>query len=134
MNLYAVEHLVTFLQATQYRNSILYRRLVYHYRLETSFEGGILFNVLSVLVERCRTYAVKLASCKQRLQQISCVHCAICLACAYYGMKLIYEQYYLTFGFLYGLQYRFKSFLKFASVLCACNKRTHIKREYLALL
>lgn len=67
MNANAVVHLVALLKATENGYRVLDRRLVDHNGLEPTLKGGILFDVLSVLVERCRTDAVQLTSCKHRL-------------------------------------------------------------------
>ena len=65
--LYAVEHLVALLQPSQYAYGVLYRGLIYHYGLEPSGKGGVLFDVLAVLVQRGRAYAVQLAPGKHGL-------------------------------------------------------------------
>ena len=43
---------IAFLQATQDGDRVFYRRLVDHDRLETTFQSGILFDVLLVFVQR----------------------------------------------------------------------------------
>ena len=48
-------------------------------------------------------------------------------------MKLIYKEYNPALRLLYLLNDSLKSFLKLASVFCACDKRTHIKRENLSV-
>ena len=67
VDLHAVEHLVAFLQAAQDGNGVLDRRLVDHDGLEAALEGGVLFDILAVLVERGRADAVQLAASQHRL-------------------------------------------------------------------
>ena len=66
-NLYAMINFIAVFQSTQNGNRVFYARLVYHNRLESSFQCGILFNVLTVLIQRCRTDAVQLTSCQHWL-------------------------------------------------------------------
>ena len=44
-------------------------------------------------------------------------------------MKFIYKEYYFTLSLFNLVKHGFESFLKFASVLSACNERTHIQRK-----
>ena len=132
--LYAVEHLVALLQPSQYAYGILHRRLVYHYGLEPSGKGGVLFDVLAVLVQCGRAYAVQFAPCQHRLQQVARVHAALGASGTNYIVQLIDEQYYPALAALYFIKNGLKPFLEFAPELCARNKRTHVKGEYLAIL
>ena len=132
--LYAVEHLVSLFEPTQDRDSVLHCRLVHHYRLETPFQRSVLFDVLAVLVERRRTDAVQLAPCKHRLEQVACVHRTVGLACTDDVVKLVYEQDYPPLGLLYLLNDSLETLLELASVLCACDERTHIETENLSVL
>ena len=54
----AVIDLIALLQAAQDGNGVLDRRLVDHDGLEAALEGGVLFDILAVLVERGRADAV----------------------------------------------------------------------------
>ena len=67
MDAHAVIDLIALLQAAQDGNGVLDSRLIDHDGLEAAFEGGVLFNVLAVLVERGRADAVQLAAGKQGL-------------------------------------------------------------------
>ena len=67
VNSYAVEYLVSLFKSAENGDCVFNRRLVYHNRLETSFKRCVLFDVLSVFVERGRADAVQLTSCKHRL-------------------------------------------------------------------
>ena len=48
-------------------------------------------------------------------------------------MKLIYKENDPAFALADVLKDGFKAFLKFAAVLCACDKCTHVEREYRAV-
>ena len=63
----AVIDLIALLQAAQDGNGVLDRRLVDHDGLEAALEGGVLFDILAVLVERGRADAVQLAAGQHRL-------------------------------------------------------------------
>ena len=67
LDLYAVVHLVALLQAAQDGNGILHRRLRHHHRLEPALQGGVLFDVLAVLVQGGGADAVQLAAGQQGL-------------------------------------------------------------------
>jgi len=64
----AVIDLIALLQAAQDGNGVLDRRLVDHDGLEAALEGGVLFDILAVLVERGRANAVQLAAGEHRLE------------------------------------------------------------------
>ena len=102
----AVVNLVTLLKSAEDGYGILDRRLVDHYRLETTLKCCVLFDILAVLVKSCRTDAVQLTSCKHWLQEVACVHAALGLACAHYGVQLVDEQDYPALGLLYLLKHR----------------------------
>ena len=129
-----VVHLVALLEATENGYRVLDRRLIDHDRLEPTLKSCVLFDILAVLVERCRTDAVQLASCKHRLEQVACVHAALGLAGADYGVQLIDKEDYLALGLLDLLQNGLQTLLKFAAVLCTGYQCAHIQREYRLIL
>ena len=73
---------------------------------------------------------MEFAAGKHRLQQVACIHGAFGLSCADDGMKLIDEEDDSAVAFFDFVQNSFQALLKFASELCTCNKRTHIKTEH----
>ena len=87
-----VMHFVTLLQTAEDRDGILYRRLCYHYRLESALQGGIFLYVLAILIESGGTNTAQLTSGQHRLQQIACIHCSLGSTCTYNGVKLVDEQ------------------------------------------
>ena len=87
-----VVRLVALLQAAQDRDGVLDRRLIDQDRLEAPFQGGILLDVLAVLVERGGADAVQLAAGQHRLEQVAGVHRPFGLAGADDGVQLVDEQ------------------------------------------
>ncbi len=88
----AVIDLIALLQAAQDGNGVLDRRLVDLHGLEAALEGGVLFDILAVLVERGRADAVQLAASQHRLEEVAGIHAALGLARADDGVQLIDEQ------------------------------------------
>ena len=70
----AVVDLVALAEAAEDRDRLLDGRLVDDDRLEASLEGGVLLDVLAVLIERRRADGVKLATGEHRLEQVGGVH------------------------------------------------------------
>ena len=92
LNLDAVEHLVAFFQATQDGDGVLYRRLVDHNGLKTTFQRRVFLDVLAVLIQRGSADAVQFAAGQHRLEQIASVHSAVGLARAHDGVQLIDKE------------------------------------------
>ena len=67
-------------------------RLIDQHRLEAAFEGGVLFDVLAVFVERGGADAVQLAAGQHRLEQVAGVHRPFGLAGADDGVQFVDEQ------------------------------------------
>ena len=129
VNLHAVIHFVTLLEPTENGYGVLNRRLVYHDGLETPLQRGVLFDVLPVLVERGRAYAVQLAARQHGLQQVACVHCAVGLARTNYRVQLVDEKDDFAFALADFVQHRFQPFLEFAPELRARDERAHVEGE-----
>ena len=79
-------------QTTQNRDRVLDGRLIDEDRLETAFQGGVLFDVLAIFVERGGADAVQFAAGQHRLEQVAGVHGALRLAGADDGVQLVDEQ------------------------------------------
>ena len=127
VNLNAVEYFVFFFKSAQNRYGVLNRRLINLNGLETSFKGGVLFDILPVFIKGRCAYAVQFAAGKHRFKQISRVHCAVGFARAHNGMQFIDKHYDSALGGLDFVKHRFKALFKFAPVLGAGYKRAHIK-------
>ena len=80
------------------RDGVLDRRLIDHDRLEAALQGGVLLDVLAVLVERGGADAVQLAAGQHRLEQVAGVHRPFGLAGADDGVQLVDEQDDLPLG------------------------------------
>ena len=129
MNTNAVIDFVTLFKTSQNGNGVLHSGFVHHYGLETAFQCGVLFDILSVFVKGGGAYAVQLASGKHGLEQVACVHAALGFACAHYGVQLVDKEQDFALGLLDFLKHGFQPFLEFAAVFCAGDKGAHIKAE-----
>ena len=103
--------------------------LVHQHRLEAALQGGVLLDVLAVLVERGGADAVQLAARQHGLEQVAGVHGAFGLARAHHGVQLVDEQDDLARRFLHLLQHRLEALLEFAAVLGAGDQRAHVERH-----
>ena len=68
------------------------RGLVYLDRLEATLQGGVLLDVLTVLVEGCRTDSLQLAASQHRLEHAGSVDCPFGGTGANKGVDLVNEQ------------------------------------------
>ena len=127
LDLDAMEYFIAFLQTTQNGDGILHSGLIHHDRLEPTFQSGILFDVLTVLVEGGGADAVQFTTGQHGLEEVACVHGALGLAGAHNGVQLIDEENDLAFTLLDFLEHCLESFLKFAPELGASHQRTHIQ-------
>ena len=132
-DLYSMENLITFLQSTKNGNGVFHSRLIYHNRLEPTFQGSVFFNIFPILIQSGGTDAVKFSSCQHRFQHISGIHGTVSLTCPYDQMELINKQDDLSFAFLYFFQNGFQPFLKLASVFGPCYQGTHIQCKNLLI-
>ncbi len=121
--------LVFFLQAAQHENSVLDRRLINKDRLKTPRQGGILFHILPVFIQRCRPDTAQLAARKGRFQKVRCIHRPVRLAGPDQLVHLIDKQHHLTITGFDFFQYGFQAFLKLAAIFRAGDKRPHIQRQ-----
>ena len=129
-----MEYFIAFSQSSKNRNSIFYRGLIYHNRLETTFQGCILFNILTILIQSSCTDTMKLATCKHWLKHVAGIHGTICFTCAHNKMKLINKQDNLTFAFLNFFQHSLQTFLKFASIFSSGYQSSHIQSKNFLVL
>ncbi len=60
--IYIMVCLIFFFNAPQYFQSLIRRSRFYHHFLEASLKSTVLLNILTILVKRCRAYALHLAS------------------------------------------------------------------------
>ncbi len=100
LDLDAVVDLVLFLKAAEDRDRVLDRRLPDHHRLEPPLQGGVLFDMLAVLVDGRRPDAMKLAPGQGRLEEVRGVHRPLGRAGPDDRVKLVDEQDDVPFRFL----------------------------------
>ena len=125
----AVVDLVALAQAAQDRDRLLDRRLVDEDRLEAPLEGGVLLDVLAVLVEGRRADRVQLAAGEHRLQQVRGVHRALGRAGPDDRVELVDEQDDLALGVLDLLEDGLEPLLELAAELGAGDERAEVERR-----
>ena len=133
-NTHAVVHLVLLLQAAQDRDGVLHRRLIDEHRLEAAGEGGVLLDVLAVLVERGGAHAMQLSARQGGLQQVGGVHRTVGLAGPDQGVHFVDEEDDRALGGSDLVQHRLQPLLELASVLRAGDQRAHVQGEQLLVL
>ena len=134
VDLYAVEHLIPFLQAAQNGDGILHGRLIHLHRLEPALQCGVFFNILAVLVQRGRADAVQLAPGQHGLEQVACVHGTVGLTGTHDGVQLINEEDDLALALLHLVQHALQALLELAAVLCTGHQSAHVQAEHDAVL
>ena len=127
---HAVMDFVLFLQTTQNSDGVFNRRLADHNRLETTFESGILFDVLAVFVKRSGTDGVQFATCKGGLEHVAGIHGAVARGtCAHDGVQLVDEQDDLPVRFLDFAQHGLQAVFEFATILRTCHHSAKVQGD-----
>ena len=91
--------------------------------LEAALQGGVVLDVLAVLVERGGADHVQLAAGEHRLEHVARVHRALGRAGADHGVQLVDEQQDPALGGLDLGQHRLEPLLELAAVLGAGDQR-----------
>ena len=125
--------LVLIAQAAQDGDGVFHGRLVYLYRLETTLQRRILFNVLAVLIQSGCTNGLQLTTSQLRLQQGSCVNCTFCCTCTNKSVNLIDEQDDVA-ALVNLLENLLQALFEVTTVTGACYQRTQVKRVNLLVL
>ena len=113
-------HLVALLQATQDADGVFHRRLSGVDLLETALEGGVLFDVLAVLVQGGGANQAQLAAGQHGLNHVAGVHGAVASSAgADDGVQLVDEGDDLALGGLNLIEHGLEALLEFAAVLRA---------------
>ena len=126
---HAVVLLVLLLEPAQDRDGVLHRRLADEHGLEAPRQGGVLLDVLAVLVERGGADAVQLAARQGGLQQVAGVHGALGLAGADDGVQLVDEQDDAPALGLHLREHGLEALLELAAVFGAGDQRAHVERQ-----
>jgi len=124
--------LVAGLEPTEDRDRVFDARLANHHGLESPLQGGILFDVLAVLVERGRADAPQLAAGECRLEQVRGVGATLSGPCTDDGMQLVDEQNDVSGRRLHLPQDRLETVLELAAVLGAGDQRPEIEGHHAA--
>ena len=125
--------LVAVAQPLQDLDRVRERRLLDLDRLEAALEGGVLLEVLAVLVERGRADRLQLAAGEHRLQDRGRVDRALGRARADERVQLVDEQDRVAAG-ADLLQHLLQALLEVAAVAAAGDERAEVERvELLAL-
>ena len=125
-----VVDLVPLAEPAQDGDRVLDRWLVHDDRLEAPLQGGVLLDVLAVLVQGRGADGVQLAAGEHRLQQVGGVHRALRRAGADHGVQLVDEQDDLALGGGDLLEHRLQAFLELAAVLRAGHHGAQVEGHH----
>ena len=134
LELDAVMDLVAIAQAAQDADGVFDRRLADQHGLESPLEGGVLLDVLAILVERRRADRVQLAARQHRLQHVRGIDRAFGRAGADHRVQLVDEQDHLALGVDDLLEDGLQPLLELAAILRAGHQRAHVERDDLLVL
>ena len=122
-------HFIALLKATQNSDGIFFIGLIDKYLLEATLQGGILFHILTVLVQRGCTHAMQFPSSQCWLEHIAGIHGPFRLAGTDHGVQLVDKQddTPLLLGEL--IQHRLQTLFKVTPKLGACQKSSQVQRQ-----
>ena len=118
-DLHLVVRLVTLLQPAQDRHGVLDRGLPHVDLLEPTLQGGVLLDVLAVLVQRGGTDQAQLTAGQHGLEHVARVHGPLGRTRAHDRVDLVDERDDLTLGLLDLVQDGLEAFLELPAVLGA---------------
>ncbi|OQC18873.1 MAG: hypothetical protein BWX69_03180 [Planctomycetes bacterium ADurb.Bin069] len=121
--------LETLLEAAQNRNRILHRWRRDQHGLKTALEGGILLEVLAVLIDGGGADHVQLAPGKGGLQHVARIDGALGLAGADDGVQLVDEENDAAVAADDLAEHGLEPFLELAAELGAGHQRAHVEGE-----
>ena len=131
---HAVVDLVALLEAAQDRDRRLHGGLGAEHGLEAPLEGGVLLDVLAVLVESRRADAAQLASGESGLEEVGGVHRALGGSRADQGVELVDEEEHPTLGLDDLLDDGLEPLLELAAELRAGDEGAEVEGEELLAL
>ena len=129
LDAHAVEHLEPLAQAPEDGDGVLLGRLVDEHGLEAPFEGGVLLDVLAVLVEGGGADQVQLAAGEHGLEHVAGVHRPLGRARAHHRVDLVDEQQDPALGHLDLVEDRLQPLLELAPVLGPGHEGAHVEGE-----
>ena len=130
---HSVVDLVALLEAAQDRDRVAGVGLADEDGLEAALEGGVLLDVLAVLVEGGRADGAELAAREHRLQKVGGVDGALGGTGADDGVELVHEEDDLALGGLDLLENGLEPLLELAAVLGAGEQRADVERDHAAV-
>ncbi len=129
LDLDAVEHLEALAQTTQDGHGVLDGGLVHQQRLEPAFEGGVLLDVLAVLLDRGGADQMQLAAGQHRLEHVARVHRALSGPRPDDRVQLVDEQQDPALGRLHLVEDGLEPLLELAPVFGARDQRGQVEIE-----
>ena len=126
---YIMEVFVTIPEVLENLKSFFRTGWLYLYLLETSLQSAILLYALLEFVCGGGTYALKLSTCKGRLQDVGSIHRTFCITSSHDGMYLINEDDDVRIVFQFCTDGTNPLF-KLSAVLGACHHASHIQHHY----
>ena len=125
-----VVRLVALLEAAQDRDGVLDAGLAHEHLLEPALQGGVLLDVLAVLVQRRRADHAQLAARQHGLEHVARVHRGVAAgARTHEGVDLVDERDDLAVRLLDLLEDRLEALLELAAVLRAGDHRGQVQAD-----
>ena len=121
--------LVLLAQAAQDRDRLLDSGLVHQHGLEAPLESRVLLNVLAVFVERGRADRVQFTARQHRLEEVGCVHGALCRAGSDNRVKLVDEEDHAPLGVLDLLEHGLEPLLELTAELGPRDERAQVQGD-----
>ena len=128
-NPHAVVNLKALLQPPENGDGVLHRGLVNEHLLEPALQGGILLNILAVLVQGGGADAVELPPGQLGLEEVPRVHAALGAARAHDVVELVDKQQDPPLALLHLAEHRLQPLLKLPPVLGARDEGPHVQGE-----
>ena len=132
--MHAVVDLVLLLQAAQDGDGVLDARLAHVDGLEAALKGGVLLDVLVVLVKRGGADGVQLAAGQRRLEHVAGIDRTLGGAGAHDGVELVDKEHDLAVRLLNLVEHGLEALLKLAAVLGASQHAGHVEGDDVAVL
>ena len=132
--LHLVVGLVAGAKPSQHLYGGVHVRLLNEDGLEPALQRAVLLDVLAVLVNGGRAYALELPAGQRRLQQVAGVQRALSRACPDHGVDLVDEQDDLAMRLLHLVHDALEALLELAPELAACHHAAHVQGQQPAAL
>ena len=126
-DLHPVVDLIPLLQTPKDGYGVLHRGLPHQHRLKPPFQGGVLLDILAVLVEGGGPNAVELPPGQEGLEEVARIHSPLGLTRPYDGVKLVNEEQDSALRLLHLVQNGLEPLLKLAPVLGPGDEGAHIQ-------